>query len=153
MPLDHDPVRLALLSDKAIHWAEARIGDADYQFECLGFVEDAYEQSNDLEMFGGDSAAESAAQYAPLNPGEPPRGAFAFYRCEGELDGRYQDWGHVGLATGSGRIIHTWDRIRADHYLQVERLDNAPGWTRPAYLGWVAPQRFLQGSKPGRPGT
>ena len=52
-----------------------------------------------------------------------PAEAFAFYESTGDPFGRQQDWGHVGLGlgVGDGQVIHAWDRVRVDHYLEVAR--------------------------------
>ena len=66
----------------AIRWAQERLGATEYAGRCLSFVEDAYEESNHVEIFGGSSAQESADEYgAAQNRGEPPLGAFVFYAC------------------------------------------------------------------------
>ena len=45
-------------------------------------IEDALEISNDIEIFGGDSAKESCEMYKDaLRGGAPERGAFVFYDC------------------------------------------------------------------------
>lgn len=132
-------------ADNAIAWALSNKERDDYQLKCLAFVEDAYEYSNRIEMFGGDTAAESADIYAPLRSGPPLRGSFAFYDAEGEISGIRKNWGHVGLAIEDGRLIHTWDRIRIDDHLSVEMLIPGLGWSRPVYRGWVPPEVFLRG--------
>ena len=130
----------------AIRWAKEHLGSTDYAFLCLAFVEDAYEESNHVEIFGGDSAKESADEYkAAQNTGEPPLGAFVFYDCFGTLDGEYKNWGHVGLYIGEGKVIHAWDKVRMDHYLDVQNLTPASGWTRPQYLGWTPLERIFAG--------
>lgn len=50
--------------ENMIHWAEDRLGESQYAGWCLSFIEDALEQSNGIEIFGGDSAKESALLYA-----------------------------------------------------------------------------------------
>jgi len=134
---------LHTLIENAIAWAFKSVERADYPFKCLAFVEDAYEFGNRIGMFGSDCAAESARRYAPLLAGAPTRGAFAFYRAEGQQGGVWRDWGHVGLALGNGQVIHSWNRIRTDDYLALQTLTPAPGWMAPIYLGWVPPEIFL----------
>ncbi len=130
----------------AIGWAQEHLGSADYPFLCLAFVEDAYEESNHVEIFGGDSAKESANDYeAVQNVGEPPIGAFVFYDCTGSIDGEYKNWGHVGLHIGEGKVIHAWDTVRIDGYLNMQNLTPAPGWTKPQYLGWAPTERIFVG--------
>lgn len=137
----------------AVAWAVARVGDAGYALRCLAFVEDAYERANEIEVFGGDSAAESAAlyglrDYAPDDP--PPAGSLVFFACGGPVEGTWRDWGHVGLALGDGRVVHAWDEVRVDPVTAVESLDPAPGWTRARLLGWAGPERILEGHRPRR---
>jgi hypothetical protein len=130
----------------AVRWAQEHLGSTDYAFLCLAFVEDAYEASNHVEIFGGASAKESADEYgAAQNRGEPPPGAFVFYDCSGPIDGEYKNWGHVGLHVGDGKVIHAWDKVRMDHYLDVQNLTPAPGWTQPQYLGWAPIERIFVG--------
>jgi cell wall-associated NlpC family hydrolase len=104
----------------AIRWAQERLGATDYATRCLAFVEDAYEESSHVEIFGGSSAKESADEYeAEQNQGEPPIGAFVFYACSGPIKDEIKDWGHVGLYIGNGQVIHAWDKVRIDDYLDV----------------------------------
>jgi hypothetical protein len=130
----------------AIRWAQEHLGSTDYPFLCLAFVEDAYEVSNHVEIFGGSSAKESADAYgATQNTGEPPLGAFVFYDCSGPIKDEYKNWGHVGLHIGDGKVIHAWDRVRMDDYLDVQSLSSAPGWSKPQYLGWTPIERVFVG--------
>lgn len=129
----------------AVEWANDRINGKEYMFKCLAFVEDAYEQSNSIEMFGGSSATESAAMYGCVSGAVPERGSFVFYRSSGPFEGVIHDWGHVGLCVGDGMVIHAWDVIRIDDYLAVQNLKGAPGWTSPEYIGWTPPEVFLKG--------
>jgi len=131
----------------AIRWAQAQLGSDAYPFRCLAFVEDAYERANRVEIFGGSTATESANEYgARANAGHPPPcGAFVFYECSGPLKGEYKDWGHVGLHVGEGQVIHAWDHVRQDHYLDVERLTPASGWRAPRCIGWAPVERVFVG--------
>ncbi|MEV5615168.1 MULTISPECIES: hypothetical protein [Streptomyces] len=45
-------------TENAIAWARQHLGTESYASRCLAFVEDAYERPNELELFGGDCAAE-----------------------------------------------------------------------------------------------
>jgi len=136
---------LIRFTQNAIEWATGNIGNRDYTYKCLAFVEDAYETSNSIEMFGGSSAAESAEMYGVSAIEPPPRGAFVFYSSAGPIDGIHKSWGHVGIAIGKSKVIHAWDDVRTDKYLSVELLQPAPGWTTPRYIGWVPPSVFLCG--------
>lgn len=139
----------------AVAWARERLGDKDYAGMCLAFVEDAIEQANGVEIFGGDSAKESAELYgARENVGEPPLGAFVFYDCGGLVDGVYRDWGHVGLCIGEGRVIHAYGEVRIDPYTEIPCLPAFPDWSQPAYVGWTPIERvFRQGPDGIRPET
>lgn len=136
-------------TDNAIAWAMRHLGATGYASRCLAFVEDAYERANGVEIFGGDYAHESAELYAVRsNAGEPPIGAFAFYDTVGELYGERRNWGHVGLCVGDGRVVHAWDQVRIDHYLEIEHLVGPPGWDSPAWAGWAPVQRVFDGFRP-----
>ncbi len=131
----------------ALNWAEMHLGSRAYGLRCLAFVEDAYEQANQIELFGGSSARESALEYdaAAHTHLPPPAGAFVFYACAGLVDGIERDWGHVGLSDGTGRVIHAWDQVRWDAVLAVQDLAPAPTWSAPRYVGWAPVERVLQG--------
>lgn len=49
--------------ESMINWASERLGNRRYAGWCLSFIEDALEKSNDIEIFGGDSARESYDLY------------------------------------------------------------------------------------------
>ncbi len=130
----------------ATRWAQEHLGSMDYPFLCLAFVEDAYEESNHVEIFGGSSAQESADEYGAVqNQGEPSLGLFVFYACAGPVGDEIKDWGHVGLCVGEGKVIHAWDKVRIDHYLDVQNLTPAHDWTQPEYLGWTPIERIFVG--------
>ena len=130
----------------AIHWARERLGSTNYPFLCLAFVEDAYEESNHVEIFGGNYAQASADEYgAAQNRGEPPIGAFVFYACAGPVGDEIKNWGHVGLCVGEGKVIHALDTVRIDHYLDVQSLTLAPGWSQPQFIGWTPIERIFVG--------
>ena len=135
----------AAFIDNAVAWALSNQDRTDYAFKCLAFVEDAYEYGNSIEMFGGDTATESAKAYGVNSDGLPPKGSFVFYSATGPINGVTKDWGHVGLCIGNGDVTHTWNTIRIDNYLDVQALPGAPGWTKPRYLGWTPPSVFLKG--------
>ena len=135
-----------LYIENAITWAKARVNSPEYAFKCLAFVEDAYEESNNVEIFGGSTAKESADEYnASENAGFPPPGAFVFYDASGTLFNEYKNYGHVGLHIGDGDVVHVWDRIRIDNYLELENLSSAPGWSNPKYIGWTPAERIFAG--------
>ncbi|KAB8141864.1 NlpC/P60 family protein [Chloroflexia bacterium SDU3-3] len=135
--------------DRALAWAEARLGDPSYAGRCLGFVEDCFERGNSIEVFGYSSAQEAADAYGAQPGGQPaPRGALVFYACQGLVGGDLRRWGHVGIALGDGRVLHAWDVVRVDHERAIEQLAPPPTWTSPAYIGWVPAERLLAGCVP-----
>ena len=145
--LKRDPFGLwgmdATMTEKMIGWAERMTGSTKYAGWCLAFIEDALEISNDIEIFGGDSAKESCEMYKDaLRDGLPERGAFVFYDCLCPSENGPVNWGHCGISLGDGRVIHAWDRVRIDDYLEIERLTALTG-DHPDYLGWVPLERIL----------
>lgn len=129
--------------DNMIAWAEEKQGKAEYCGWCLSFIEDALEQSNGIEIFGGDSAKESCEMYCDaLHSGDPERGAFVFYDCLCSSEDGPVNWGHCGICLGDGKVIHAWDVIRTDGYLEIERLTAVTG-DHPKYIGWVPVSRVL----------
>lgn len=139
-----DEDRRACMIDRMIAWAQTQLGARDYCGWCLSFIEDALEKSNDVEIFGGDSASESCALYRDaLRTGEPERGAFVFYNCLCQSEDGLVDWGHCGICLGDGRVIHAWDIVRVDDYQTIPTLRTPAGHT-PAYIGWVPVDRVLR---------
>ena len=136
--------KVTKIVDNMISWAKSRLGDTNYCGMCLAFIEDALEQSNNIEIFGGDCARESYEIYSDaLQTGLPEKGAFVFYDCLCIDEGKPVNWGHCGICLGEGRIIHCWDKVRIDDYLAVENL-RAPSGDHPRYLGWVPVERVLR---------
>ena len=132
-----------MLIENMIYWAIEKLGDSSYTGWCLSFIEDALELSNNIEIFGGASAKESCElYYDAIQTGLPERGAFVFYDCLCPCVEGLVNWGHCGISLGDGKIIHAWDVVRMDDYLQVERLVSAAG-EHPSYIGWVPLKRVL----------
>ncbi len=131
------------LIENMIHWAQDKIGCREYAGWCLSFIEDALEISNDIEIFGGDCARESYEMYRDsARTGLPERGAFVFYDCVCPSEQGPVNWGHCGICLGDGKIIHAWDVVRIDDYLDIEKLTALSG-DHPKYLGWVPIQRVM----------
>ncbi len=129
--------------ENMIRWAEDRLGETGYSGWCLSYIEDALEISNDIEIFGGDSAKESAELYADaMRHGDPERGAFVFYDCLCPSEEGPVNWGHCGISLGYGTVIHAWDKVRIDNYLDIERMTALTG-DHPHYIGWVPVERVL----------
>lgn len=126
-----------------IAWAKDNLGNPEYAGWCLSFIEDALEKSNDIEIFGGDSAKESCEMYQDaLETGTPELGAFVFYDCLCPSEDGPVNWGHCGISLGDGQLIHAWDVVRIDDYLEIERLTALTG-DHPKYIGWVPLSRVL----------
>ncbi len=135
---------LSVMIENMIRWAEGKLRDTQYCGWCLSFIEDALEISNGIEIFGGDSAKASAELYADaLKTGLPERGAFVFYDCLCQGEDGPVNWGHCGIGLGSGKVIHAWDRVRIDDYLEIEKLKASGTNDHPHYIGWVPVARVL----------
>ena len=136
-------IRREDLIENMIHWAETRLGSTKYAGWCLSFIEDALEKSNEIEIFGGDSAKESALLYADgMRQGIPERGAFVFYDCICQGSDGPVNWGHCGISLGDGNIIHAWDTVRIDDYREIAAMTALSG-NHPQYIGWVPVDRVL----------
>ena len=130
--------------ENMIRWAEGKRGETGYAGWCLSFIEDALEKSNGIEIFGGDSAKESAVLYADaMQPGVPERGAFVFYDCLCPGEDGQVNWGHCGIGLGDGKVIHAWDKVRIDDYREIETMTALTG-DHPRYIGWVPVERVLK---------
>lgn len=144
---DNNTMINAMISNM-ISWAESRIGNTDYAGWCLSFIEDALEKSNDIEIFGGDCAKESCEMYHDaLLTGLPEKGAFVFYDCLCQSAEGLVNWGHCGISLGDGNVIHAWDKVRIDGYLDIEKLTALTG-DHPKYIGWVPIERVLAEKDP-----
>lgn len=134
----------AVLIDNMISWAKSHLNDTSYCGWCLSFIEDALEQSNNIEIFGGDSAKESCDLYKDsLRKDTPEIGSFVFYDCLCKTEEGLFEYGHCGISLGNGEIIHAWDKVRIDNYLDIEKLVSTAG-KHPKYLGWVPIERVLK---------
>ena len=135
------------LTENMISWAEDKLGSKEYAGWCLSFIEDALEKSNIIEIFGGDTAKESALLYADaMRKGIPERGAFVFYDCICLGPDGPVNWGHCGISLGDGRIIHAWDMVRIDDYREIEAMTALSG-DHPGYIGWVPIESVLYGNE------
>lgn len=133
----------SVIIENMISWAKEKIGNSRYAGWCLSFIEDALEISNNIEIFGGDSAKESCIMYYDaIRTGEPERGAFVFYDCMCPSEDGIVNWGHCGISLGEGKVIHAWDIVRIDDFMQVESLTSVIG-EHPRYIGWVPLKRVL----------
>ena len=85
-----------------------------------------------------------------LRTGKAERGAFVFYDCLCLDEDRLVNWGHCGIALDDGKIIHAWDKVRTDDYLDIEKLTALSG-DHPKYIGWVPVSRVLAEKDPDAP--
>ncbi|MFJ8065602.1 hypothetical protein ACIQYS_13295 [Psychrobacillus sp. NPDC096426] len=53
--------------------------------------------------------------------------------------------GALGLSIGNGEVIHAWDKVGINNYLDIEKLKTAIGWEKPKYIGWVSLERIMVG--------
>ena len=112
--------KTAEIIENMIRWAESRLEETGYVGWCLSFIEDALEIANGIEVFGGDSARESAELYSDaMRRDIPERGAFVFYDCICLSEEGPVNWGHCGIGLGDGRVIHAWDKVRIDDYRDI----------------------------------
>ena len=138
------------LTENMISWAEDKIGSKEYAGWCLSFIEDALEKSNVIEIFGGNSAKESALLYADgMRQDIPERGAFVFYDCICQGPDGPVNCGHCGISLGDRRIIHAWDVVRIDDYRDIDAMTALSG-DHPKYIGWVPVRRVLKQKKNGQ---
>jgi hypothetical protein len=127
-----------------IRFAEIKLDSTEYAGWCLAFIEDALEISNNIEIYGGDSAKESCEMNKDaLRLGVPERGAFVFYDCICQGPDGPVNWGHCGISLGDRRIIHAWDTVRSDDYGEIETMTALSG-EHPRYIGRVPIERVLK---------
>lgn len=129
--------------ENMISWAQNELGNSEYAGWCLSFIEDALEKSNDIEIFGGDCARESFEMYSDsVKTGIPERGSFVFYDCICQSEQGPVNWGHCGIGLGDGMVIHAWDVVKENDYLEIEKMTSNAG-SHPRYLGWVSVERVI----------
>ena len=140
-------MRIEKLTESMIRFAESKLDSTEYAGWCLAFIEDALEISNHIEIYGGDTAKESALLYAyAMRKGIPKRGAFVFNDCICLGPDGPVNWGHCGISLGDGRIIHAWDMVRIDDYREIEAMTAFSG-DHPGYIGWVSIESVLCGNE------
>jgi len=133
----------------AIAWATAKLGETRYATFCLGFVEDAFERGNDIQLDGYATAKEAADGYGTYDDsGVPPRGALVFYDWWGKINSTDKNWGHVGISLGDGCVIHALAEVRIDVIRDVVALLPPNEANPPRYVGWVPVSASLIGVKP-----
>jgi 23S rRNA (uracil1939-C5)-methyltransferase len=125
--------------ESAIAWAIENIGKTDYNYRCLGFVQDAYKNGG-LTLAGaplGTAKKAATAFKAEANKDKiVPRGAAVFYNWEGTLGNTTQNWGHVGIALQTGKYDEI-DVINALDYVCVESGGYLAHAMNMDYIGWA----------------
>jgi len=134
--------------DNAVSWGRSRASATNYRGLCYLFVEDCLELGNNIELDGKGTTAREAADLYGCLQGSPSPGSYVFYSCSGTIDGVYKDWGHIGLLTREGTVVHAWDVVREDSIEQIEKLTPAPGWTQAVYIGYTPIETVLIGASP-----
>lgn len=113
----------------AMEWALARKGARGWTNYCEGFVEKAYGTS------GGFPTAAKLAASLKLRPGSAPAGALVFFRA----DWANNNWGHVGISLGDGRMVSALSNVEITDI-------SKPGYWKHQYVGWS----YAPASWPGR---
>ena len=80
------------------------------------------------------------------------------YFCPGQTIGEFYKkafGGRISIVTlavsaiitlGDGNVIHAWDVVRKDNYLEIENMTALSGY-HPKYIGWVPLERVLAQSE------
>jgi cell wall-associated NlpC family hydrolase len=114
--------------EKALRWALAQQGRHGWDYLCLRFVNDAYQNAGVMprRWYWAMSAARALGAFS--HKGVPPRGAYVFYW--------HPPYGHVGLSLGDGRIVHAFGSqgVIVSNYLRIHMT----------YIGWAAPKTTPQ---------
>ena len=121
---------------KAIAWAQTKLGQTAWDGLCLNFVYQAYLYGAGVDITGGlpyAAAHNTAYTYWTVVPNHhtdtnPPAGALVFWRAASSPTGA----GHVGLSLGGGTIISSYDgRTYGIHKFNIS------SYQQNLYLGWV----------------
>jgi hypothetical protein len=123
----------------AIKWAEDKYTakSNEYYFECLSFVQDAYDKESGanthITRYAYARKAAEELNAAKNNEGVPPRGAFVFYKWDGDRIPYCTSCGHVGLSIGNGDIIHNYENS-----IKIQNYKSLKSKVHP-YIGWAYP--------------
>ena len=115
---------------------------------CLRFVKDVYDHlgrwTSAFKAY--ESIKGQDRLYIPSSSWNPQKGALVFFdyyeKDENGKEDKMKHWGHVGIYTGDGKVMHMWDEERPVE-TNIESI-NLP------YLGWAFPDtlsRLRVGSK------
>ena len=61
----------------------------------------------------------------------------------GPANGGLENLGHCGISLEDGKVIHAWNEVRIDSYLDIENMSSING-NKPKYIGWVPIDRILK---------
>jgi len=104
-------------ADGAINWFSSRKGSTEYQ----GYCERAVRLSWDRATHHASAIAHwNSSDGAKHTSGQPPKGAFVFWNIS--------EYGHVGIADGSGGIWATSVGGAIGHASSVNYFSNYLGW-------------------------
>ncbi len=139
-----EPADFELWAEAAITWAQNNLGSRHWYELCLRFTANAFMQQGDppaeipegtwtsaLDAVNGDEDFDLILKESD-SWRNTPRGALIFFGKTEE-----NQFGHVGIYLGDGRIIHSYGKVRIDDVEQVGKLDQ--GRLIGSYLGWAYP--------------
>jgi hypothetical protein len=130
------PVPATTSGQKAIAWAQSKLGLVNWDGLCLNFVYQAYLYGAGVNITSGlpyGASHNTAYTYWTVAPNHhtdrnPPAGALVFWRGASSPTGA----GHVGLSEGGGTIISSYDgRTHGVHTYNIN------SYQQNLYLGWV----------------
>ncbi|RSM62859.1 CHAP domain-containing protein [Amycolatopsis sp. WAC 01376] len=101
----------------AVQWFKNRIGSTAYQGLCEKAVENAYGTTG---VWASANAHWNGAS-PKHTTGTPPKGSFVYWNIS--------QWGHVGIADGSGGIYASSIGGKIGHASSVHYFNNYRGWT------------------------
>lgn len=138
------PADFETWAETAIEWAQNNLGSDHWYELCLRFTANAFMQQGEppseipegiwtsaLDAINGDEDYDLILK-DPDSWNNAPRGALIFFSKTEE-----NQFGHVGIYLGDGRIIHSYGKVRIDDVEQVGELDR--GRLIGSYLGWTYP--------------
>lgn len=139
-----EPADFELWAEAAISWAQNNLGSRHWYELCLRFVANAFMQQGDppaeipegtwtsaLDAVNGDEDFDLVLK-DPDRWENAPRGALIFFGKTKE-----NQFGHVGIYLGDGRMIHSYGKVRIDDVEQIGKLDQ--GRLIGSYMGWAYP--------------
>ena len=123
--------------EAALEWAsEYMLGRTTFDdgdsvhYWCTRFVRDAFYEGG-LPYRDLRNAKTWANMWTTSNNLSeiPPRGALTFYDYWATLDGVYDNYGHVAISLGDGRVVHAVSSVKIENY-------NLSNYSNLEYIGW-----------------